>query len=72
MKRCLAQTASDLPQAPYLYCTRPEHHQDDHEAKDLRTGEVEKAWPRAPWDDEEPCERCGRVETCNCNIPYPT
>lgn len=22
--------------------------------------------------ENEECDRCGRVETCNCDIPYPT
>lgn len=50
MKRCMAVTGSDLPQAPYLYCTLPDDHEDAHEATDLRTGEALKAWSKAPWD----------------------
>lgn len=52
-KRCLAQTVSDVPQVPYLYCTLPEGHADAHEATNLRTGKVEKAWPKAPWELDE-------------------
>lgn len=50
MKRCMAITGSDLPQAPYLYCTLPDDHEDAHEAADLHTGKALKAWSKAPWD----------------------
>lgn len=49
-RRCLAETHSGTPQKPYLYCTLPEGHDDAHEAWNLRTGEMEKAWSKAPWE----------------------
>ena len=46
MKRCMAITDSGLPQAPHLYCTLPDDHEDAHEATNIRTGEVLKAWSK--------------------------
>lgn len=49
---CLAQTYSGFPLAPYLHCTLPKGHADAHEAWNLRTGEFERTWFKAPWEGE--------------------